>query len=84
MKGTIATTDVQGLVKMLVARYGSVHEAGRAYDERFGYLGRVYAQGNGGSAYNGNGPRLFNRILKGETQTVSERTFDQIETLEAS
>jgi hypothetical protein len=85
MYGTMIPADeVRGLVRMLVARYGSIHEAGRVYDERFGYRGRYYNLGNGGMTYHGNGPRLFNRILLGEIVTVSPNTFDQIETLEAS
>ena len=84
MKGIIPTRDVQGLVRMLVVRYGSIHEAGRVYDERFGYGGDYRRSHNGGQAYHGNGTRLFTRILNGGTQTVSARTYDQIETLEAS
>ena len=80
----IPTQEVQGLVRMLVARYGSVHEAGRVYDERFGYKGEYRLSSKGGQAYHGTGPRLFTRILNGSTQTVSARTYDQIETLEAS
>ena len=84
MKGVIATRDVQGLVRMLIVRYGSIHEAGRAYDERFGYGGAYRCSTRGGRAYHGNGTRLFTRILNGGTETVSLRTYDQIETLEAS
>ena len=82
--GTIPTTQVQGLVRMLVVRYGSVSEAGRAYDQRFGYKGG-YARGHkGGEVWRGTGTRLFTRILSGRVQTVSDWTYDQIETLEAS
>ena len=84
MKGVIPTQDVQGLVRMLIARYGSIHEAGRAYDERFGYEGRYRRSHDGGQSYHGNGTRLFTRILNGGTATVSDRTYDQIVTLEAS
>ena len=85
MYGTMIPTDeVRGLVRILVARYGSIHEAGRAYDERFGYGGAYRRTAKGGQAYHGNGTRLFTRILSGGSQTVSERTYDQIETLEAS
>ena len=85
MYGTMIPTDeVKGLVRILVARYGSIHEAGRAYDERFGYEGRYKRAHDGGQAYYGNGTRLFTRILNGGSQAVSERTYDQIVTLEAS
>lgn len=84
MKGVIPTHDVQGLVRMLIVRYGSIHEAGRAYDERFGYEGKYRRSHDGGQSYHGNGSRLFTRILNGGTETVSAQTYDQIETLEAS
>jgi len=80
----IPIKDVQPLVRILIARYGSVHEAGRAYDERFGYKGGYRASRQGGQSWHGSGGRLFNRILSGQQQTVSDCTYDQIETLEAS
>ena len=80
----VAVEQVQPLVRMLVARYGSVHEAGRAYDERFGYQGGYKASAKGGQCWHGTGARVFNRILSGGVQVVRLRTYDQIETLEAS
>jgi hypothetical protein len=78
------TEEVRVLIRILVVRYGSIHKAGKAYDERFGYQGKFYAHRNGGMAWKGNGDRLFTRILNGETKTVSDRSYDQIETLVAS
>jgi hypothetical protein len=72
------------LVRVLVIRYGSVRQAGRAYDERFGYKGYWYPHRNGGKGYSGNGPRLMHRILSGETKTMLDRTYDQLQTLAAS
>jgi hypothetical protein len=81
---SMPTEETQTLVRILVVRYGSIHKAGKAYDERFGYRGKFYAHRNGGRAWKGNGDRLFTRILNGETKTVSDRSYDQIETLVAS
>ena len=80
----VPVEEVQPLVRMLVARYGSVHEAGRVYDERYGYKGGYKPNRRGGQCWHGTGARVFNRILSGGVQVVRHRTYDQIETLEAS
>lgn len=77
----VPVQEVRPLVRGLVQRYGSIHAAGEAYDERYGYAGRYRQCHDGGTAYHGNGTRLFTRILNEKTKYVSDRTYDQIETL---
>jgi hypothetical protein len=84
MGPNVPCEEARDLVRVIVARYGSVHKAGQAYDERFGYSGRFYANHHGGRAYKGNGDRLMHRILGGETKTMLYRTYDQLETMAAS
>ena len=77
----IPVEEVQPLIRMLIARYGSLHEAAHIYDERYGYKGAYGPSNNGGQAYRGSGTRLFNRILSAERASISLWTYDQIETL---
>ena len=65
----VPSSSVFADVQQLVHRYGTIKDAGRAYDERFG---KTCA-----------GEMLMSRILHGQT-SVNSTTADRLETLAAS